>query len=257
MFRFAWRGAISSGRRRGNKWVYIAAGVDGRRWEEEVRGVQAGWRFWTDRKACRILGKGDYLSDLICSRSIWNLIWWGWCKDCGVLINWLAVKQWAESRFRGMSHNWWVRAIVTAMIRWPHMQPRSTKVRHPPARNSEFEFSSSGRIGGGGAWWLLMARELAQVTLKTSLTPKRLESSGPWPSGVAQTSILESRFGQGFLIFPHLFRRIQTPLILSPYLLMCTNWYMQCSIGARVFSWNRQQPLSCAPRSGVERADMP
>jgi len=29
MFRFAWRGAISTGRRRGNKWVYIAAGVDG------------------------------------------------------------------------------------------------------------------------------------------------------------------------------------------------------------------------------------
>jgi len=27
-------------------------------------------------KACRILGKGGYLSDLICSRSIWNMIWW-------------------------------------------------------------------------------------------------------------------------------------------------------------------------------------
>jgi hypothetical protein len=29
MFRFAWRGAISTGRRRDNKWVYIAAEVDG------------------------------------------------------------------------------------------------------------------------------------------------------------------------------------------------------------------------------------
>jgi hypothetical protein len=39
VFRFAGRGAILTGKRRGKKWVYIAAGVNGRRWLEELEDV--------------------------------------------------------------------------------------------------------------------------------------------------------------------------------------------------------------------------
>ncbi len=43
MFRFTGRGAILTGKRRVKKWVYIAAGVDGRRWSEELEDVVGDW----------------------------------------------------------------------------------------------------------------------------------------------------------------------------------------------------------------------
>jgi hypothetical protein len=43
-----------------------------------------------EREPCRVLGKGDYLSDLICSRSIWNMIRWGCVRD------WWSVDQLAR-----------------------------------------------------------------------------------------------------------------------------------------------------------------
>lgn len=52
-------------------------------------------------KACHILGKDGYLSDLICLHSIWNMIWWNcvgfWSDDqlirCQTTnsINWLQL----------------------------------------------------------------------------------------------------------------------------------------------------------------------
>lgn len=32
-------------------------------------------------------------TDLICSRSNWNMICSGLCRDCGLMINWFAVKR--------------------------------------------------------------------------------------------------------------------------------------------------------------------
>jgi hypothetical protein len=160
MFRFAWRGAISTRRRRG-RWVYITTGVDGRR--EEGAG-----RTRVMRDECtRVLGySGNYC--YFCqfvnqhplprnhlylrlayrerrnqTRSVRRRCWNADCRrnvrianaDCLVLdVIWrlslieisfeLAAFSLAYRRYKGMSHNWCFRCA--AVIRWPQLRPRSS-----------------------------------------------------------------------------------------------------------------------------------
>jgi len=54
VFRFAGRGAILTGKRRGKKWVYIAAGLmGGGRWKSQR--MQAG-RGWVVDECARVFG---------------------------------------------------------------------------------------------------------------------------------------------------------------------------------------------------------